>query len=257
MKTASIFNILKGAILPILLLTIFGAAVTVNAQEQSRITIQKGFCASIGPQNTCNGTPASFPASVTFQVTIGIYDPVTGIFTVSEASADVVVPIESNANGAIQAVAEFVPNVWLKVCEVTPLGWVSIPRPDNSGGGSTQFGVDNCLFAQIGPGNNSLKFINGPGGATAADATIAGRVVDARGAGVASARLTLVNAATGETKFALTSLFGYYTFAEVEVGQLYLLSVSHKRYRFTETQRVVSLVDSMTDVDFVAMPTKR
>ena len=256
MKTASNFNILKGAILSILLLTIFGAATSANAQ-QSRITLQKGFCASIGASNTCNGTPASFPSSVTFTVTIGIYNPESGIFTVSDTSADVVVPIAGNANGAIQAVAEFVPNVWLKVCEVTPLGWVSIPRPDSSGGGSLQFGVDNCLYAQIGPGNNSLKFINGPGGATAADASITGRVVDANGAGISSARLTLVNAATGETKFAVTSLFGYYSFAEVEVGQLYMLSISHKRYRFAETQRVVSLADSMTDVDFVAMQTKR
>ena len=256
MKTASNFNILKGAILSILLLTIFGAATSANAQ-QSRITLQKGFCASIGASNTCNGTPASFPSSVTFTVTIGIYNPETGIFTVSDTSADVVVPIAQNANGSIQAVAEFENNVWLKVCEVTPLGWVSIPRPDNSGGGSTQFGLDNCLFAQLGPGNNSLKFINGPGGATAADASITGRVVDANGAGISSARLTLVNAATGETKFAVTSLFGYYSFAEVEVGQLYMLNVAHRRYRFAETQRVVSLVDSMTDVDFVAMQTKR
>ena len=256
MKTASNFNILKGAILSILLLTIFGAATSANAQ-QSRITLQKGFCASIGASNTCNGTPASFPSSVTFEVKIGIYDPVTGIFTVSENSLDVVVPIGGNANGAILAVTEFVPHVWLKVCEVTPLGWVSIPRPDSSGGGSLQFGVDNCLYAQIGPGNNSLKFINGPGGATAADASITGRVVDANGAGISSARLTLVNAATGETKFAVTSLFGYYSFAEVEVGQLYMLNVAHRRYRFAETQRVVSLADSMTDVDFVAMQTKR
>ncbi len=139
---------------------------------------------------------------------------------------------------------------------MTPLGWLSIPRPESSGGGSLQFALDNCLFARIGPGNNSLKFINGPGGATAADATITGRVVDANGAGIASARLTLVDAATGETKVAVSSLFGYYSFTEVEVGRLYLLNIAHKRYRFAETQRVVSLADSMTDVDFVAMPAK-
>ncbi len=58
-------------------------------------------------QNTCNGTPASFPTSVTFEVTIGVYNPETGTFIVSENSANVVVPIEANANGSIQAVAVF------------------------------------------------------------------------------------------------------------------------------------------------------
>ena len=67
----------------------------------------------------------------------------------------------------------------------------------------------------------------------------------------------MVNGETGETKITTTNPFGYYEFVDVEVGQLYLLNVSHKRYRFTESQRMVSLVDSMTDVDFVAMPAKR
>src|SRR5688572_8319464 len=101
MKTASYFNIFRGAIFSTLLLAIFGVAVNVNAQ-QSRITLQKGFCASIGASNTCNGTPASFPTSVTFQVWIGVYDPDAGTFIVSENSANVVVPIAQNANGSIQ-----------------------------------------------------------------------------------------------------------------------------------------------------------
>ena len=48
MKTASYFNIFRGAIFSTLLLAIFGVAVNVNAQQASRITLQKGFCASIG-----------------------------------------------------------------------------------------------------------------------------------------------------------------------------------------------------------------
>jgi len=89
---------------------------------------------------------------------------------------------------------------------------------------------------------------------TAADASISGRVVNANGVGLSRAQMVLVNGETGETKITLTSPFGYYNFEGVEVGKMYVLNVSHKQYNFAEAQRVVSLADSATDVNFVAVP---
>src|SRR5215204_4590194 len=128
MKTASNFNILKGAILSILLLAIFGAAANVSAQATSRITVTKDFCASIGMQNTCNGIPASFPGSVTFTVQIGTYDTVSGIFTPVSASPDVVVAIAQNANGSTTTGDIFTTGTYVRVCEIVPNTWQSIPR---------------------------------------------------------------------------------------------------------------------------------
>ncbi len=89
---------------------------------------------------------------------------------------------------------------------------------------------------------------------TAADGSISGRVVDANGVGISKAQMVLIDGETGEAKITLTSPFGYYNIGGVDVGRLYILNVSHKRYSFGETQRTVSLTESMTDVDFVALP---
>jgi hypothetical protein len=89
---------------------------------------------------------------------------------------------------------------------------------------------------------------------TSADVDISGRIVDADGNGIAKAQLILINGATGESKITTTSAFGYYTFTGVEVDQLYIMNVSHRRFAFDEKQRVVRPMDSMADVDFIALP---
>ena len=107
---------------------------------------------------------------------------------------------------------------------------------------------------RLGPGNNDLKFINGPdaGGPTAGEGSISGRVVNSKGLGIANARLTLVNAATGETSVALSNVFGHYTVDNLAVGEFYVLNVAHKLYKFSQSSREVTLNDSLANVDFVA-----
>ena len=88
---------------------------------------------------------------------------------------------------------------------------------------------------------------------TAANVDLSGRVVTANGRGITKVRVTLTDAA-GNSRTALTSSFGYYRFEEVEAGQTYILSVASKRFRFDPPSRVVSVVDEVTDIDFVAEP---
>lgn len=95
------------------------------------------------------------------------------------------------------------------------------------------------------------------GGPTAADGAISGRVVNDQGNPVSKAVLTLLNATTGQTRTAMTNPFGYYTFTGLDVNELYILTVSHKRFRFSEPQKTISLFDSMADVDFVGSPVKQ
>ncbi len=92
------------------------------------------------------------------------------------------------------------------------------------------------------------------GGTTAGDGSISGRVVNSYGVGIANARMTVTDAATGETSTALTSPFGYYTIDNLEVGKFYLLRVAHKRYSFAESSKTMTLNDSLVDIDFVANP---
>jgi hypothetical protein len=97
---------------------------------------------------------------------------------------------------------------------------------------------------------NGVVNISGP---TAADASISGSVTTADGRGIRNARLILTNAATGETRSALSSSFGYYRFDGVPVSQTYVLTINSKRFRFEPNTRVISLPDNLTDENFTAL----
>jgi hypothetical protein len=86
---------------------------------------------------------------------------------------------------------------------------------------------------------------------TAAEAWVAGRVVTAVGRGVSGARVRL-SGAGGQAAYAVTNPFGYYRFAGLTAGETYVVEVSAKRYTFAEPVRVVTLFDSVDDLDFVA-----
>ena len=88
---------------------------------------------------------------------------------------------------------------------------------------------------------------------TAGNATVAGRVVDIRGAGVRGVSLSLFNAMTGEMKYALTNSFGFYSFNELEVSEFYVLTAhGSKRYLIANNERSFTLNDDLVNVDFLA-----
>jgi len=88
-------------------------------------------------------------------------------------------------------------------------------------------------------------------GASAADATISGRVVDSYGRAVASASIT-VQDLVGNKKIVYTNTFGYYTTPGLEVGQLYVLTVSARRFTFANPSMVISLTDNFSGANFTA-----
>jgi hypothetical protein len=88
---------------------------------------------------------------------------------------------------------------------------------------------------------------------TAAGVSVGGRVLTDSGGGVPRAIVTLTDA-NGILRSTNTNSFGFYTFENVRVGDAYLLSVENKKYLFANSPRVVSVMDAVTDVDFIASP---
>ena len=88
---------------------------------------------------------------------------------------------------------------------------------------------------------------------TAAAARISGRVTSARGRGLANVRLTL-QSANGASRIVQTNSFGFYSFADVPVGAVYVLTASSKRYVFVQPMRVISVSEEVLNADFVAEP---
>ncbi|MBK9162478.1 MAG: carboxypeptidase regulatory-like domain-containing protein [Acidobacteria bacterium] len=87
---------------------------------------------------------------------------------------------------------------------------------------------------------------------TAANVSVGGRVLTDTGRGIPRARLTLTDS-NGNTRTTMTNPFGYYRFDNVEVGQNYIVSVASKSYEFANPTQVVSVLENVTNVDFIAL----
>ena len=86
---------------------------------------------------------------------------------------------------------------------------------------------------------------------TAANAAVGGRILTASGQGIRSVQVTIAFP-TGEVRTTVSSSFGYYRFAEVPVGGIYVISVAAKKYTFSQLSQVRSVQDDLQDVDFIA-----
>lgn len=87
---------------------------------------------------------------------------------------------------------------------------------------------------------------------SAGDASVTGRVTDAYGRAISSAKLTLNNASTGEVEFVYTNTFGYYSFKGLPVGDFFVMTVEHRRYTFVNSSVSFSLDDNIAGLNFQA-----
>ena len=137
-----------------------------------------------------------------------------------------------------------------------------------SGGGSNSTGASYSVDGTVGQplagtqSSNSTYSIRGGFWAfqslapTAAGVSISGRILTSDEAGIRNVRLVLTDLSNGNVRIALSSSFGYYMFEDVPVGRAYTITISSKRYLFDPDSRFINLVDELTDVDFIAQPSK-
>lgn len=88
---------------------------------------------------------------------------------------------------------------------------------------------------------------------TAAQVSISGRVLTAGGYAIRNARV-VITALNGETRAGQTGSLGYFRFEGVGVGSTYVLTVSSDRFAFDRPSMVVTVMDELTDLDFIANP---
>jgi Carboxypeptidase regulatory-like domain/Subtilase family len=86
---------------------------------------------------------------------------------------------------------------------------------------------------------------------TAAMVTVGGRVLTADGRGIKGATISLTGG-SGEVRQAVSGSSGYYSFADVPAGQTFVLTVTAKRYSFSQSTQVHTIHDETADIDFVA-----
>lgn len=84
-------------------------------------------------------------------------------------------------------------------------------------------------------------------------ASISGRVVTADGRGIANHIVTVSGGDLAEPISVRTNTFGFYRIDGLPSGRTYFLSVSTRKYTFSEPTRTVDLTSDLSGVDFVAM----
>lgn len=87
---------------------------------------------------------------------------------------------------------------------------------------------------------------------SAADAMIRGRVVSGKNRGIRNAVLSLTGGAITTPRIVRTNQFGYFIFNNVGVGQVYIVSVWHKRYGFGQNTQTITLFENVNDIIFRA-----
>lgn len=88
---------------------------------------------------------------------------------------------------------------------------------------------------------------------TVGQSAVYGQALDAMGRGISRAEVTILNVDTQETRTALTNGFGRFKFPELQVGNLYIVTIQHKRYNFKPNSQAFNLLGDKDDVDFVGI----
>lgn len=86
---------------------------------------------------------------------------------------------------------------------------------------------------------------------TAANVVVGGQVKTADGRGIKNVLVT-VTFPSGQTRTALSASFGYYRFADIPAGEIYIFSVAAKRYTFAQASQARQILDDTQDIDFIA-----
>ena len=88
----------------------------------------------------------------------------------------------------------------------------------------------------------------------AAGVSVSGRVTTAEGRGITNARITVTGNSLAQPISVITGRRGFYNFEDLQSGETYIVTVGSRRFTFSSPSRVLSLVDNITDEDFVADP---
>jgi hypothetical protein len=204
---------------------------TTRAQWQPSLSVNaqgKIFVSWYDERNTTNNSLQRFGrASSDNGATWGNDEPIS----------DVVYPVPIQPDGAVQP------------CYAGDYDHASFSN-DNNGDIAYHTWTDGRVVINSSP-QQDVFFDRINLGATAATATVGGRVFAGKDRGVSKARVILTDS-SGATRYTMTNSFGYYRFDGVEVGQTYIFSVSHKRYQFAP--QIFTVNEDLTELNFMAEP---
>ncbi len=95
-----------------------------------------------------------------------------------------------------------------------------------------------------------ISTINVPLSPTSAEVSISGRVLNQKNRGVSRATITIASTNGTFSKTVRSNPFGYFSISEIQSGNDYVISISHKNYSFNS--QVLSIIEHIGDLVLVA-----
>lgn len=86
---------------------------------------------------------------------------------------------------------------------------------------------------------------------TSANVVVGGRILTADRRGIKNVRVE-ITFPSGETRTTISNAFGYYRFAEIPSGEIYIFTVFAKRFHFTQPTQSRTIVGDTQEIDFIA-----
>lgn len=114
------------------------------------------------------------------------------------------------------------------------------------------------LFEYIGPTSGTGSYVvddvelNACNTPTSAEVPVGGRVTTAGGSPVGRVRISLLDTSSGDVRTVQTLGDGSYSFEDVPVGMLYVITAWRKGYTFSPETHAIKLIEQLSNVDFVA-----
>jgi CSLREA domain-containing protein len=93
-----------------------------------------------------------------------------------------------------------------------------------------------------------------PLGTTAASVSVGGRALTSDGRGIANVVITVQGDSLTQPMTTRTNAFGYYTFEGLATGRSYVVTANARNFAFSQPSVVISLRDTLTDINFTAQP---
>ncbi len=94
------------------------------------------------------------------------------------------------------------------------------------------------------------RYLGDPVAPTSANVSISGQVLSGK-SGINRVTVSLTDS-SGVIRTAATNSFGNYSFDEVPAGQIYVISVVHKKYVFNTESQILNVSEDLSGIDFTA-----
>lgn len=135
-------------------------------------------------------------------------------------------------------------------------------------GGGTSAGAGNSLYSLTGSIGQAIVdtssaspftiksgffTADAPLAPTAASVTISGRAITSTGRGIRNVVVVMTDS-NGTIRAATTTALGYYSFANVAVGETYVITARGKRYTFAQPTQVLNINDDNNEINFIGSP---